>query len=267
MLEELLQVLGLTKNEVAVYLEAYKLGKTTPARIAKGTGIVRPTVYAVIKTLIEKRLLIEDYGGKSTYIIAQPPEALGKSLERERQTLKKKEEVVKKVLEEFSSLPHNTRYSIPTIRFVEEENIYDFLCKNSPKWIESCVQLADKKWWGFRDHTFTESYHEWMTKLWEQEARRHAGFAINILVNPLHLSKTEKLIDERNYPGRILRPWKGGVPFTASFWIAGEYIMMAVTNERPHYLIEIKNNVLAENLREVFRNIWKDATNEKLKKS
>lgn len=56
--------------------------------------------------------------------------------------------------------------------------------------------------------------------------------------------------------GRETLFWKAN--FSSSFWIAGDFIIMIYTQNRPFYLIEIYNPVMAHNLREVFKNLWKE---------
>ena len=51
MLEKELEKIGLTEKEAAVYLALLKLGPTTALKIARETGIKRPTVYTTLDAL------------------------------------------------------------------------------------------------------------------------------------------------------------------------------------------------------------------------
>jgi hypothetical protein len=76
-------------------------------------------------------------------------------------------------------------------------------------------------------------------------------------------SNVEKKMAVKKLNQREIRFWKKDADFTASLWVIGEYIVMIYTRERPFYLIEIHNSVLAHNTREVFKNLWKEIGGQK----
>ena len=43
---------------------------------------------------------------------------------------------------------------------------------------------------------------------------------------------------------------------TAATWVCGDYLIMMITNRKPHYLVQIYDQTLAYNMRETFKNIW-----------
>ncbi len=63
---------------------------------------------------------------------------------------------------------------------------------------------------------------------------------------------------EKAYKRRVLKFWKNTVEFTGSTWVCGDYLVMIITNQHPHYLIEIHDATLAHNVREICKGIWKD---------
>ena len=44
--------------------------------------------------------------------------------------------------------------------------------------------------------------------------------------------------------------------FTANTWICGNYLIMIVANQHPFYLIEIHDQMIAHNTREIFKKLW-----------
>ena len=52
------------------------------------------------------------------------------------------------------------------------------------------------------------------------------------------------------------RFWVGENDFTGTLWITGDYTTMIQTAERPFYVVEIHDAVLAHNMREVFKHLW-----------
>lgn len=57
MINDNLKTLGLTDNEIKIYLAILKLGKTTGTQIRKSTGITNSRVYAAIDSLLSKGLI------------------------------------------------------------------------------------------------------------------------------------------------------------------------------------------------------------------
>ena len=55
--EEALKEFGLNDREVKVYLALLKIGTSSVHSIAEKTGIIRTTVYDIIKSLIEKFII------------------------------------------------------------------------------------------------------------------------------------------------------------------------------------------------------------------
>src|SRR3990167_5597022 len=103
MLEEKLKKLGFTEKEEIVYLALLKRGKALPSRIASDTGITRPTVYSVAKSLIEKGVVTEDLGGKTIYLVAEAPGQIFRLVEKEKSKLKEQEELAKEIVKDLSS--------------------------------------------------------------------------------------------------------------------------------------------------------------------
>ncbi len=44
--------------------------------------------------------------------------------------------------------------------------------------------------------------------------------------------------------------------FTANTWVCGDYLILISTHQRPFYLIEIHDAMLAYNIRELFKKLW-----------
>jgi hypothetical protein len=54
----------------------------------------------------------------------------------------------------------------------------------------------------------------------------------------------------------MIKFWKKDFNFTATNGILGDYVILVMTKQRPHYIVEIHDAVYAENMRQVFRNLW-----------
>ena len=106
-----LQDIGLSKEEVEIYLAGLELGESTVQNIAKKAGIKRPTAYLIIDSLIKKGLFYQTFKGKKRLFGAQNP----KDLEVE---LKRKAFELTKIMPELNSI-YNTLEFKPKVRFYE----------------------------------------------------------------------------------------------------------------------------------------------------
>lgn len=253
MIQEILKKIGFNDKEIEIYLEALRLGRSTPTRIAKNTGINRTTVYSVAKNLVQKGVLTEDVGQKYIYLVALPPEQLSLMLEKKKRALREEESLINKAISELEALPSGIQFSLPKIRFIEESALEDYLYQRTDEWNSNGAKV-DKTWWGFQDHTFVDHYKKWIEDYWTKHASSQ-NIHVKVFSNE---SETEKKMAEKQIARREINFWGTGKNFTSSLWITGDYIIMIYTRNRPFYLIEIYNPVMAHNLREVFKNLWEE---------
>ncbi|HEY4515286.1 MAG TPA: helix-turn-helix domain-containing protein [Candidatus Paceibacterota bacterium] len=248
MIEELLNQLGLSQNEVAVYLSVVKKGKTLPTFVSKETGIKRTTVYGVINTLIAKGLLIENPSKNGKYIQVLSPNNISKLIQKEEHDLSVKRKVVQeatKILEEIYS---TKTFAPPKIRFVEEKNLEQFFRDRTPTWHASVLKKGGK-WWGFQDKRALEQYEEITDWAWKVAPE---GVELRMISNE---SPAEKKL-QQSTDKRQIKYWDKQTDFTASTWVGGDYVIFVVVNEKPHYVIELFDALIAHNLREYFKNTW-----------
>lgn len=72
---ETLRTLGLSEKEAKIYFALLQLGPSTPYKMAKRSGLKRPTAYVIADELAEKGYVVKAPGDKHTYI-ARPPEVI-----------------------------------------------------------------------------------------------------------------------------------------------------------------------------------------------
>lgn len=245
-----LENLGFTKNEIEIYLLLLRRGKMTAAEIAQLTHIRRPTVYSTIKELVKRGVAIEDLGHASRVIIPKPPSDLIILINREQTALDKKKQLVVSAIEELNKSVKNVSYGVPKFVFIPSEELRNYLKKQTPHWSASAME-RDGCWWGFQDHTFVQSYKDYIDSTWKDAP---PSLTLRFLTNE---SETEQRMKLQEYKHRYIKYWEPDGTFTASTWICGDYVIMAYTNSEPHYLIEIHDAAIAHNLRMIFKTIWK----------
>jgi sugar-specific transcriptional regulator TrmB len=246
MLETEFAKIGLNKNEREVYLAVLRSGKIPHERVARSTGINRTTVYSIARKLANLGLITEDLGAKVAYLIAEKPEAITRIFKREEDELQKRKAAAEKLASGLSSYRANEEYSVPRIKFIEEEDLNEYLYREYPAWAESGAR-DNNMWWGYHDHSFTESYKKWIDWIWKQTPE----MKVRVFSNEAKIE--EKM--QKKYPERVVKPI-GKEGFDSSLWVIGDYIIMCRSRERPHYLVEIHDPVLARNQRQLFKNLW-----------
>ncbi|MEI6022260.1 MAG: helix-turn-helix domain-containing protein [bacterium] len=253
MIEQSLQKLGFSEKEIAIYLCVLEHGKLSAAIVARITKINRTTVYSVTKELISKGFIIEDIGGVNRYYTALQPNDIPGLYKKEEQLLQEKKKIVDQVIQELASIPKSKSYSVPKIRFIDEYHLNDFLHTQLPVWIES-AKSTDKNWWGFQDVSFIDTYPDWYKYHWEIFPKEY-GTRLFTNQKPSeekfakHVSDTER---------RQIKYWSKSKDFTATHAVLGDYVLFSITNQRPHYAVEIHDAVMAENIREIFRGLWEE---------
>lgn len=250
MSKELLKQLGFRDKEIDVYLTVLQHGKITPGDLAKITKINRTTIYSVAKELTRKGVITEDLGGPASYLVALPPEELESIVQNQEKELVRRKKMVQNAIAELKVLAKKTKYSIPKIVFIPEKDLEKYLYKRTPIWIESVVQ-RDGIWWGFQDHTFVRHYQDWIDWFWRTKDFQETE--TRLLTNQ---SDIEEEMKEKKYERRGIKFWDQSEKFTASTWVSGDYLIMLITKQRPHYLVEVHDQVLAKNMRELFKGIW-----------
>ena len=71
--DELLQSIGLHKNEANLYLTALKLGASSAIQLGQKTGVTRQMIYELLPSLITKGLIKQiEIGNKKLYQALSP---------------------------------------------------------------------------------------------------------------------------------------------------------------------------------------------------
>lgn len=249
---ETLVKIGFTEKEIKVYMALLKHGRTTPATLAKLCKISRPTVYNIARGLLTKGVIAEDLGGKTLYFTPLPPTSLQQIIDRPQRELDEKKELVKKVINDLSMISSEKEYPVPKIRFIEENKLENFLYENTEKWNKALLN-ADGVWWGFQDHSLVEHYEDWIFWFWKQKSYQVDKIKTRLLSNVSTIE--EKMGRKLHRTKRDIR-FLGGMNFTSSVWVVGDYLIMTMTQQHPFYLVEIHDATLAHNMREVFKKLW-----------
>lgn len=250
MIQQLLKPLGFTEKETTVYIAILQKGKIAPAEVAKITGINRATVYSIAKKLVKKGVIAEDLGGPARYFVALPLEDLKLLTKKEEKGLEQKKNAINKAIKELKVFSKDAKYTVPKIVFVDGKNLEKYLYKQSKIWSNS-IMKRDGTWWGFQDESYAKHYEKVIDWYWKGVVPK--GLSLKLLTNR---SVIERKMEKKKYAQRKIKFWNDSKKFTASTWVCGDYLVVVVTNQQPHYLIEIYDATLANSIRGVFEGLW-----------
>src|SRR3989344_5516741 len=149
--EKFLAGMGLNSKEIAVYQVILKNSSATPVTIARTTVIKRTTAYGIARGLAERGFVVEDATRRPRIFAPARPEQVLGLIEEERSRLTEKEGKLKNLAEELSKISAGRKYPVPTVRFIEEQKIGQFMRDQIPEWCQS-ILATDSIWWGFQDH-------------------------------------------------------------------------------------------------------------------
>lgn len=248
MQEKLLSSVGIDGSEAAVYRAVLKARSATPAVLAKLTSIKRTTAYYLAQSLAQKGLLIEDATKRPRVFVPATPKDIEQVIDREHQLFAARKQILQTLATELSRATAEGSYSVPQIRFVEEEKLRHFMKAQLLTWHKSAI-TGDATWWGFQDHTFLEQYGDLTAWYWKYAKE---SVAVKLLSNE---SSAERRLTGK-YPRRTIKFWKNAENFITTKWIVGSYVIMVNTRKHPYYLVEIHDATFANDEREVFKNLW-----------
>lgn len=97
-IESILEDIGLTKNEIKIYLALLELGSTTTGPIIKKTGIHASKVYDGLERLADKGLVSYVIIANTKHFKAVNPDRILDFLEEKKNIINNQEEEIKKVL-------------------------------------------------------------------------------------------------------------------------------------------------------------------------
>ena len=180
--EEILNDLGLTKNESKVYVSLLKIGSSTVTNIANESGIHRVNVYDSIKKLQEKNLVTKTGNQDKTTYQAAPPSFL-------TTILKEKEMKLRQIIPMLELCHQFSRKSVNVqvyegydfirnmfIRFVEKgEPILDL---GIPKFVLNNMGAhgMDGKFFQTEIHKRREKQKQWMYHIYSSDAQERIKF-------------------------------------------------------------------------------------------
>ena len=115
------EALGLSEDEIKIYLELLESGQTTAGELAKRLGIVRPTVYNHLQKMTDKGLVERSLKQGVRSFSAQSPDKLEKLFEAKQQEIENQRKDFKLQIP-FLMDKYKQKNSAPKIKIFEGAN-------------------------------------------------------------------------------------------------------------------------------------------------
>jgi sugar-specific transcriptional regulator TrmB len=246
---EVLRKIGLTENEVKIYLVLLKIGASTAYEISQKTGIYRVHVYDKLEQLMDKGLCNYIYKGAKKFFQATPPTKIKQYLEDKKKELELQEQEVDAVLPELEALTTLPREDTFVEVFKGKEGLKYFL-KDIIKTKQEVLIT------GIDDEKYNEALPVFM-KQYFRDLRNN-----NILERVITVKKEGVfLFDKELAPTTNYRYLEEKQFNPTNTFVYGEKVVV-VTWGTPVTAIMIKNKGIAETYRNHFEHLWNIASTE-----
>ena len=243
---EILRKIGLTDNEIKIYLSLLKSGSRTAYQIAKDTGIYRVHVYDKLEQLMNKGLVNYVYKGAKKHFQATHPTKIQQFLEDKKKQIELQEQEVNIILPKLEALTNLPREDTFVEVFKGKEGLKYFL-KDIVK------TMKELRITGIDDAKYNETLSTFMKQYFR-----------DLRINKI----AEKVITLKKK--NIFRFNRDTAPFTeyryldakqfnpTNTFVYGDKVVI-VTWGTPVTAIMIKNSEIAETYRNHFQHLWKIA--------
>lgn len=243
-IEQTLRELGLTINEIKIYLFLLKTGEITTGRVILETKIANSRVYESLNSLISKGLVTYNIQKDGKHFQAVNPKKL---LEMQEERKKRIQEIIPN-LEELQN-----RKEIETKTAVYEG--YQGFKTAFQKIIDDCPKNETIHILGFSEQpTKTESLRLFLSNINLKSATKKQKLQIildNSVRNTLGKDRAKEKFTEVKYmPNGYISP--------AAIDIFQDYIYIFLWEEKP-FVFMIKNKTISESFKTYFNFLWKIA--------
>ncbi len=232
--------LGLTENEITLYLCLLKLGSSTASQIAKNSGIYRPYVYDTVEKLLEKGLvsyIITE--NKRVFQAVHPHHLLDIQQQKTEQLLQimPQLESFVKLSKEESKVNHYSGKKV--VRTIQKDVLHTLLKERT----ENCVI-------GVNEKRFMEIDSVIMHQFFNQMKKNKLKERILVREGDNYLPGHKEVTTYRFLPKQFFDP--------TSTFIYGNKVAIIIFSQPLHGII-IKSALLAQTYRKQFELLWQYA--------
>jgi sugar-specific transcriptional regulator TrmB len=245
--KDVLRKIGLTENEIVIYLDLLRSGSSTAYDISKRTGIYRVHVYDKLEQLMDKGLATQVHKGAKKQFQPTPPGKLSQYLEEKKMEVESWEKEIGLIMPELEALTKLPR---------EDTFVEVFKGKEGIKYVLKDIVKTKK------DVLITgiddERYHTELPVFMGQYFRDVKDCGIKERVITLR-RKGIFIFDKKIAPNTEYRFLEEAQFNPTNTYVYGEKVVI-VTWGTPVLAVMIKNDEVAKTYRNHFEYLWKIAS-------
>ncbi len=240
-----LQNIGLSKQEVAIYLSALKLGVAKASDIAKKADVKREAAYYTLRALQEKGFISEFIRNGVNHYSAIEPKLIPKLLLEEKDRALKS---VQTILPELSAL-QEVALTHPTIEFYQGIEGYQAINL-------LLFERKDQIICGYATEDIVKFYLGFSSQL--HEMRRAHKLFLRIITKKIPLFQEARKNDKKDLR-EIRFNDQAMEKITGGFYIVHDGVAILRSNGKDHLGIWIRDPDLAKLQRQIFEQMWKQS--------
>lgn len=235
-LEQVLEKIGLTKKETAIYLASLELGSATAQAITKKAGIQRTYFYDLSARLISENLLRESIEKKKKLYVATSPENL---IELEKERLKE----LRSILPELKAM-HNPEGKKPKVYFYDGVEGINQINDDTLQYKGEIVGFTTPRFVLLKNKKFSREYIE---------KRKKLGISARVIgedakaISDLKTMDWKELRETRMLPANVFDS-------EIEVGVYGKKVFVQDYKQKYGLIIESKN--LAHTLKQIFELVW-----------
>ncbi len=245
----ILRKIGLTDNEIKIYIDLLKSGSSTPYEISKRTGIYRVHVYDKVEQLMSKGMVTQIYKGAKKFFQATHPSKIKQYFEDKKKELDIQEEEISLILPELEAMTNLPKEDTFVEVFKGNEGLKYFLKDIIKTGKEVLITGIDDR-----------NYQETLPIFMKQYFRDLKNKGIREKIITLK-RKGIFLFDKELAPTTEYRFLEATQFNPTNTFVYGNKVVI-VTWGSPVTAVMIKNNAIAETYRNNFEHLWKIAETE-----
>jgi len=242
-IEDILLDLGLTQNEVKVYLALLEIGPTTTGALISRTGLHVPRVYDALSGLVNKGLVSFVIKNKKKYFEAGDPEHF-------IDLLKEKEKALKESLPELKKLKASAE--------LQFEAATIFKGKHGIRTVLDSILLELKGGGEYLDFGVSGIFRQVMGIYWDRWQEMKKKLKVNSRV----------IFDERLRGSQLVKDYVGRYRFVPSKYfcpsdtmIYNDKIVIFAWTANPPTAVVIHDSSTAKGYKNIFEWMWSNAKN------
>lgn len=238
---KILKEIGLSENEIKLYLELLKLGETSTGPLIKKTGIASSRVYTSLNSLINRGLVTFITKNNTKFYQAENPDTLLKNVEEKKKQLENILPNLKSIMKKEEKETYSTIF--------EGFNGFKTAFQNQ---IDECTSKDEIFVIGFSPQNY--AFKSLRIFLKNIDLKRHKKkIKLNIILPKESKNTIGK--DREKEPYTKVKYMLRGFFSPTAMNIYKDYVLLTIWEEKPTVFL-IKNDKIATSFKQYFKSLW-----------